>query len=243
MVRVPTLEKKVATLEEELRETKQTLGSAVLTLVKRVKSLEVALKKKTKKMVISKFENEETEAQGRNIKEMDCDPLVSLVKDFVTPTKTPVSASGEEQTEEISPNTLEAAKTFLKVASQAKTIDKGKRYKRRKGKQAQEVNVGLDFDQEVSTGFKDFNAGDAKVSTGSIPEQLRQEGAGLEEAIKLQAQLDEEVAKQIHLDEMAAQFYTGEDWDAIKAKLEANAELTKDVLGKDLGEEDFAKRM
>ncbi|GJU04180.1 hypothetical protein Tco_1114518 [Tanacetum coccineum] len=34
-----------------------------------------------------------------------------------------------------------------------------------------------------------------------------------------------------------------EDWDAIRAKLEANAELTKDVLGKDLPEQDFAKRM
>ncbi|GKF30319.1 hypothetical protein Tco_0100117, partial [Tanacetum coccineum] len=40
-----------------------------------------------------------------------------------------------------------------------------------------------------------------------------------------------------------AQFYTEEDWDAIKAKLEANAELTKEVLGKDLPEQDFAKRM
>ncbi|GKF88827.1 hypothetical protein Tco_0262790, partial [Tanacetum coccineum] len=40
-----------------------------------------------------------------------------------------------------------------------------------------------------------------------------------------------------------AQFYTKEDWDAIKANLEANAELTKDVLGKDLTEQDFTKRM
>ncbi|GJW86299.1 hypothetical protein Tco_0161639 [Tanacetum coccineum] len=40
-----------------------------------------------------------------------------------------------------------------------------------------------------------------------------------------------------------AQFYTKEDWDAIKAKLEANAKLTKDVLGKDLPKKDFAKRM
>ncbi|GKD91416.1 hypothetical protein Tco_1366923, partial [Tanacetum coccineum] len=36
---------------------------------------------------------------------------------------------------------------------------------------------------------------------------------------------------------------SAEDWDAIRAKLEANAELTKDVLGKDLPEQDFAKRM
>ncbi|GKE16087.1 hypothetical protein Tco_1423664, partial [Tanacetum coccineum] len=33
------------------------------------------------------------------------------------------------------------------------------------------------------------------------------------------------------------------DWDVIRAKLEVNAELTKDVFGKDLPKEDFAKRM
>ncbi|GJT01070.1 putative ribonuclease H-like domain-containing protein [Tanacetum coccineum] len=99
-------------------------------------------------------------------------------------------------------------------------------------------------------------------ATHKTKEQIRQEEAGLEEAIKLQAQMDEEVAKQIHLDEMVAkrmaeeealseqqkkrkaqvqfeaQYYTEEDWDAIRAKLEANAELTKDVLGKDLPEQD-----
>ncbi|GKB17704.1 putative ribonuclease H-like domain-containing protein [Tanacetum coccineum] len=36
---------------------------------------------------------------------------------------------------------------------------------------------------------------------------------------------------------------SNEDWDVIRAKLEANAELSKDVLGKDLPEQDFAKRM
>ncbi|GKC16596.1 hypothetical protein Tco_1013378 [Tanacetum coccineum] len=79
--------------------------------------------------------------------------------------------------------------------------------------------------------------------------------------------MNEEVAKHIHLDKMIAkrmaeeealseqqkkrkaqvqfeaQFYTEEDWDVIRAKLEANAELSKDVLGKDLPEQDFAKRM
>ncbi|GJS65439.1 hypothetical protein Tco_0680003 [Tanacetum coccineum] len=96
---------------------------------------------------------------------------------------------------------------------------------------------------------------------------MRQEEVGLEEAIQLQAQLDEEVAKQILFDKMVAQrmaeeealseqqkkrkaqvqfeaqFYTEEDWDTIRAKLEANAELSKDVLGQDLPEQDFAKRM
>ncbi|GKC79832.1 DNA-directed DNA polymerase, partial [Tanacetum coccineum] len=51
---VPKLESKVDSLEKELKETKHTLGNVVLTLVKKVKSLEVALKRKTKKMVASK---------------------------------------------------------------------------------------------------------------------------------------------------------------------------------------------
>ncbi|GKC67346.1 hypothetical protein Tco_1099944, partial [Tanacetum coccineum] len=79
--------------------------------------------------------------------------------------------------------------------------------------------------------------------------------------------MDEEVAKQIHLDKMiakrmaeeeglseqqkkrksevqeAAQNYTEEDWDTIWAKLEENAELTKSLQGESMTGEDFAKRM
>ncbi|GKD77679.1 hypothetical protein Tco_1340300 [Tanacetum coccineum] len=45
---------------------------------------------------------------------------------------TKAHASGEEQVEDISPNTLEAAKTLSKVASlKSRYIDKGRRYKRR----------------------------------------------------------------------------------------------------------------
>ncbi|GKA90146.1 hypothetical protein Tco_0811958 [Tanacetum coccineum] len=55
--------------------------------------------------------------------------------------------------------------------------------------------------------------------------------------------LSEQQKKRKDQVQFEAQFYTEEDWDAIRAKLEANAELTKDVLGKDLPEQDFAKRM
>ncbi|GJU56901.1 hypothetical protein Tco_1234667 [Tanacetum coccineum] len=77
----------------------------------------------------------------------------------------------------------------------------------------------------------------------------------------------EEVAKQVHLDSLLAQriaeeeelneqrkkrkaqvqfeaqHYTDEDWDLIRAKIEANAELSKSMLGSDLQGEDFAKKM
>ncbi|GJU05951.1 hypothetical protein Tco_1122381 [Tanacetum coccineum] len=40
-----------------------------------------------------------------------------------------------------------------------------------------------------------------------------------------------------------AQHYTNEDWDLIRAKLEANAELSKSMLGSEAQGEDFAKKM
>ncbi|GJW36807.1 reverse transcriptase domain-containing protein, partial [Tanacetum coccineum] len=273
MVLVPSLVSRVTGLETGLKETKQTLGNAVLKLVKKVKSLETALKRKSKKVLISESEGEESEDQGRKIQDIDDDPLVSLVRESMKEKSTDFGVSKEKST------------------------DKGKRYRRKARSMAKKIDTGLDAEEEINTGREEINTGIEEVSTGSTKvdsgttskrgqregkapmveediqathktkEQMRQEEAGLEEAIKLQAQLDEEVAKQIHLDKMIAkrmaeeealteqqkkrkaqvqfeaQFYTKEDWDAIKAKLEANAELTKDVLGKDLPEQDFAKRM
>ncbi|GKB99793.1 hypothetical protein Tco_0985930 [Tanacetum coccineum] len=113
----------------------------------------------------------------------------------------------------------------------------------------------------------------AEISQASkkTKEQILPEEAGLAEAIRLdaleKALEKEEVAKQVHLDSLLdqrmaeeqelteeqkkrkaqvqfeAQSYTEEDWDTIRAKLEANAELKESVLRKDLTVEDYAKRM
>ncbi|GJZ33663.1 hypothetical protein Tco_0579099 [Tanacetum coccineum] len=151
-------------LEKQLKETKQTFGKAILTLVERVKILEVALKRKTKRILLSDSEEEETEAQGRKFH--DLDPLVSLVQELVTPSKTPsktVNASGEEQVEDISPTTLEAAAILTKV-KKIKSVDKGKRYKRRKSSK-ESAGTGLDF-EEVKSAFEEVNTGGIKVSAG-----------------------------------------------------------------------------
>ncbi|GKF69548.1 hypothetical protein Tco_0202605 [Tanacetum coccineum] len=91
------------------------------------------------------------------------DPLVSLVQGLVTPSKTTVNASEEEQVEDISPNTLEVAKTLSRVASQKpKSIDKGRRYKRRKQTKGKKVVTSLDFQEEVSNGYAEG------VNTGKL---------------------------------------------------------------------------
>ncbi|GJT59975.1 hypothetical protein Tco_1003508 [Tanacetum coccineum] len=237
-------------LEKQLKDTKQTFGKAILTLVEKVKILEK----------------------------------------IVTPSKT-VNASGEEQVEDISPTTLEAAAILTKV-KKIKSVDKGKRYKRKKSSKESVVLEFGDF-EEVKSAFEEVNTGGIKSHTFSIQgkregktpmteeeetqasrkteEQILQEEAGLAEAIRLdaleKALEKEEVAKQVHLDSLLAQrmaeeqelieeqkkrkaqvyfeaqSYTEEDWDIIRSKLEANAELKKSVLGKALTVEDYAKRM
>ncbi|GJS57538.1 putative ribonuclease H-like domain-containing protein [Tanacetum coccineum] len=265
------------------------------------------------------FEKEEF---GFGRKSQD-DPLDSSVQGLVTPPTTKVNTSGEEQVEEISPNTLEAAKTLSKVASlKSRSIDKGRRYKRRKETKGKKVVSSLDFQEEVDAGAEQVNTASAEqvstaegVNTGSIKlstvseqlstgneqvstvgtkestssqdkgqregkapmlseetpkkskEQILQEEASLAEAIRLDSLQKEEEAKQIHLDSLLAQriaeeeelneqqkkrkaqvqfeaqHYTNEDWDLIRAKIEANAELSKSMLGSELQGEDFAKKM
>ncbi|GJS69546.1 putative ribonuclease H-like domain-containing protein [Tanacetum coccineum] len=243
MVLVPSLVTRVTSLEKELKDTKQTLWNDVLKLVKKVKSLEKALKRKSKKVIVFASEGEEPEDQEGIIQEIEDDR----------------SREAQEE-EEISPTILEAAKNFSKVASQS--VSKAK-VKINSG--IEDVNTGR---SKVDTGRTSISTssiihspkkgqreGKAQMvkediqATHKTKEQIRQEEAGLEEAIRLQAQMDEEVAKQIHLDKMlakrvqeeqelseqqlkrkaevqkAAQFIkTKEDWDTIRAKLEANTE-------------------
>ncbi|GJZ77389.1 hypothetical protein Tco_0642061 [Tanacetum coccineum] len=181
----------------------------------------------------------------------------------------------------MSPTILEAAKILSKVASQGvskvKSTDKGKRYRRRARSVAKIINTGLDAEEEINTSIEEVSIGSAKVDFGTASkrgqregkalmveediqathktkEQVREEEVGLEEAIKLQAQMiakrmaeEEELSKQqkkrkAEVQE-AAQNYTEEDWDTIRAKLEANAELTKSLQGESMTGEDFAKRM
>ncbi|GKF60430.1 hypothetical protein Tco_0177216, partial [Tanacetum coccineum] len=123
MVLVPTLVTRINSLEKELKDTKQTLGNVVLKLVKKVKSLETALKRKSKKVIISESEGEESEDQGRIIQDIDDDPLV-------------YEREGVRK---------------------EKSMDKGKRYRRRARSVAKNINIGLDAEEEINTGIKDVN--------------------------------------------------------------------------------------
>ncbi|GJU92334.1 retrovirus-related pol polyprotein from transposon TNT 1-94 [Tanacetum coccineum] len=142
---IPKLVLRIDNLEKELQQTKSTYGEALW-----------------------------------KIQDIDDDPLVSLVRNsmeekeayFVTPKK--VSALGEAQEEDISPTTLEAAKTLSKVASQNVSTYKRRARSASKGK---DIGIGMDFfsaakercnsaEVEVNT---EVNPGSAGVNTGNTP--------------------------------------------------------------------------
>ncbi|GJZ02459.1 hypothetical protein Tco_0520420 [Tanacetum coccineum] len=236
---------RIADLEKQLKETKQTFRKAILTLVERVKSLEVALKRNTKRVLLSDSEEEETEAQWR--KTHNLDPLVSLVHELVTPSKT-VNASEEEQVEDISPTTLEAAAILTKV-KKIKSVDKGKRYKRRKSSKrifcCLDVNTGNDpvttDSIRVSVPSPDRGRREGKApmteeetqASKKTKEQILQEEAGLAEAIRFRIQLEKAWKRAEGPNKGHYQ----------KQRLEANAELRRVCLERILTVKDYCKRM
>ncbi|GJT83564.1 hypothetical protein Tco_1057906 [Tanacetum coccineum] len=215
-------------LEKQLKEPKQTFGKAILTFVERVKTLEVALKRKTKRVLLSDSEEEETEAQGR--KTHDLDPLVSLVQELVTPSRLSMLQGGKSVVQwkerKGRKNSKEFAGTRLDFEEVKSAFEK--------------VNTG---GIEVSSGIEEINAGSLDVNTGIDPvttDSIR---------VSIRCFRKRNSAKQVHLDSLLAQrlveeqelteeqkkrkaqvqfeaqSYTKEDWDTIRAKLEANAEL------------------
>ncbi|GKC09340.1 hypothetical protein Tco_1000950 [Tanacetum coccineum] len=175
MVLVPTLVTRINSLEKELKDTKQTLGNVVVKLVKNGKSLETTLKRKSKKVIVSESESEESEDQGRIIQDIDDDRLVSLVKE-----------SMKEK-----PTDFE------------KSTDKGKRYRRRARSVAKNINIGLDAEEEINTGIEDVNTGSTKVDSGIASKRGQREGKApmIEEDIHATHKTKEQMNKRSWIEE------------------------------------------
>ncbi|GJU57879.1 hypothetical protein Tco_1235645 [Tanacetum coccineum] len=256
---VPQLLIKIDSLEKDLKQTKLTMGSAIVKLVKKVKKMEVGC-------VCFRPKRKESEAQGRKSQD---DPLVSLVQRLVTPSKTTVNTSGEEKVEDISPTNIRR-----KLKTSPWKVVTSLDFQKEVSTGAEGVNTA----EGINTGSIKVSTVSGQVSTDSInksipspdkgqregkalmiieespkktKEQIQQEEASLAEAIRLDTLEKEEEAKQVHLDSLLAQriaeeeelneqqkqrraqvqfeaqHYTDEDWDLIRAKIEANAELSK----------------
>ncbi|GKA90340.1 hypothetical protein Tco_0812210 [Tanacetum coccineum] len=157
---VPRLESRVESLEKELSDTKQTLGTTVLKLIKKIKKLENKLRQKRKR------EETESEEDGAG-QDQDIPSQTDQGNTFVTPEKG--KDSGEAQAEQISPSTLEAVQILTNVASegfQGSQAPLGSKIYRRKPKSKATPTKVLEF-EELAT--RSVNTASTEVNTGSTP--------------------------------------------------------------------------
>ncbi|GKB45601.1 hypothetical protein Tco_0896354 [Tanacetum coccineum] len=178
-----TLSKKVETLESDLKQTKLTYGAAYTKLIMKVKKLEHKVKSNKARrrviLVVSEDEDEleDPSKQGRKIAQIDEDEGITL---FITPEEdytaepdisnvnVPVSTAGAEVST-ASPEVKIAAESLVYIRrSAANRKDKGKAIM----KEAEPI--------QKKTKLK-----------------LEQERLRLEEALRLQEQLDEEERQRI----------------------------------------------
>ncbi|GKA67925.1 hypothetical protein Tco_0767842 [Tanacetum coccineum] len=140
----------IGALETELKETKKTLGGAVLTLVGRVKHLEVKLKKSKRKVVLSDSEDEE----GVRKDDLDIEALQVLAN---------VSLASAQ--------TVEAAFSLSQAAkdAQSQATDTSQGFQRTRSKRRlrklSDVPAFDRFRANVSAGGVGISAGSGAVST------------------------------------------------------------------------------
>ncbi|GKB95467.1 hypothetical protein Tco_0981604, partial [Tanacetum coccineum] len=237
-----TLSKKVESLEADLKQTKQVYGAAYTKLIMKVKKLEKNVKtshsKRRAKIIISDNE-EDSSKQGRMIEEIDQDAGVTLV----TPTQ------GEYQPED-QLGVLSAAK----VLADAAKINVHTYTRRRRAVSTgshgistaeesvsttgasipvstagivQEVNISIPSPVVV----KDKGKGKMKEyedeQTKRTKLQQEQDRHGHEATVRLQEELDEEERQRMARVYEAAQSFTEEEWKNIKARVEADEELSR----------------
>ncbi|GJS30984.1 hypothetical protein Tco_0491604 [Tanacetum coccineum] len=81
-------------------------------------------------------------------------------------------------------------------------------------------------------------------ATHKTKEQIRQDAAGLEEAIRLQAQMDEEVTKHIHFDKMLHNFILKKIGIPLGLKLKPRIQISQQgPSGERISNDDLSKRM
>nr|GFA18263.1 aminoacyl-tRNA synthetase, class 1a, anticodon-binding [Tanacetum cinerariifolium] len=236
---VSTLVQKVHSLEAELHDYKNIFKDVVGKLVKKVKSLEVKLKAKKRKMVVS--DSDEEDGTTPNV---DLDALYA-------PTDVPVATT---------PADSSVAPGASSVAPGASSVAAG----------AFSVTVGA---SSIAHGASGVAPSDSDVSPGAPAcASNKGKSPMIEEDILVLARtfrqmeedrLSEEAARRLHEEEMvemereraeaqrkrqqevleSAKFYNEDDWLNIRAQMEANASLSKTLLGDDVSEDNFPARM
>nr|GEU62631.1 synaptobrevin, longin-like domain protein [Tanacetum cinerariifolium] len=228
---VSTLVQKVTSLETELKDHKKLFKDVVGKLVKKVKAMEVKLRTTKRKMVVSDSDQEEGGKQ-----DVDLDALLALANAVVT-VDSNIPPGGASDTSAASKSVPADVPTSANVLTGCTSVpadvppsvapagvsNKGK---------------SLMVEEDITVKERTFK-------------QMKEDILGEQAAKRLHdeehAQVDRQRAElqrrrqQDVLD--SAMYYTEDDWINIMAQVEANASLSKTLLGDDVSEDNFPARM
>nr|GFA18336.1 hypothetical protein [Tanacetum cinerariifolium] len=236
----PTVQE-VHSLEAELHDHKKLFKDVMGKLVKKVKSLEVKLKTKKRKLVVSDSDPEDSTTQ-----DMDLDALRALANAAVAadsdipsgntsqvpaailcaPTAVPTSASG------VAFGTFEVPTAPFSIPPGASSVSPGPSIT-----PTVASNVPADSPKvpaAVPSDRPNVHAGDS--SKGKSPMVKEDILVTARERAEAQTKRQQDVLE-------SAKFYNEDDWLNIRAQVEANASLSQTLLGDDVTEDNFLARM
>nr|GEU57452.1 retrovirus-related Pol polyprotein from transposon TNT 1-94 [Tanacetum cinerariifolium] len=211
--------------------TLTALSSVVSTLVQKVKALEVKLKTTKRKMVMSDSDQEEGGKQ-----DMDLDALLALANAAVTvDSNIPPGGASNNHVSSISVPADVSTSATVPTGSTSVPVDvppsAAPTGVSNKGKT-------LMVDEDITVKERTFKQMQKDRLSEQAAKRLHDEE---------QAQVDRQIAElqrkrqQEVLD--SAMYYTEADWIHIMAQVEANASLSKTLLGNDVSEDNFPARM
>nr|GEV57192.1 hypothetical protein [Tanacetum cinerariifolium] len=233
-----------------LKQTKQVCGAAYTKLIMKVKRLKKTVKtrkaRSQAKIVVSDDEEEfkDPSKQGRSmIEEINQDAKVTLV----TPTQ--VSTQGEAHSH---PEDQLGVLSVAEVLADAAKVHTYTKRRRAVNTGSDEISIasrllsttkesgadlllyrcyccrstGYNMDNMIKDKGKGIMNKSEPVQT-KTKRQQEQERLGLEAAVRLQEQFDEEERQRIARVHEAAQTFTKEEWENIRARVEVDEELTQ----------------
>ncbi|GJQ92463.1 hypothetical protein Tco_0003602 [Tanacetum coccineum] len=213
---VPQLMSRIDSLEKDLKQTKQTMENAIVKLKQLITLAEVL--------------SQNQDQIGGNVKtgvrrRLDAEDVSTGFEDVSTGFTDIKSASEKVSSggEHVSASQREG-KAVLEETPQTK----------RTKKQIREEQASL---AEIARIQAEEEAENARR------EELKRQDELAAKRLQEELELSEAQKKRMAQVQEAAQFYTKEDWDTIRAKLEANADLVKEIAGEDVSEADYAQRM
>ncbi|GKD33503.1 putative ribonuclease H-like domain-containing protein, partial [Tanacetum coccineum] len=214
---VTKLSDRVLALETDLQQTKIIYGAAFTKLNKKVKTLEKTVKlsqaRRKARIVVSDDEEdlEDPSKQGRKIAKIDDNPDISLVQHDVE-VQERHEHDMEPDFEFTAPKEVYTAEKGVSTAKPVST-------------------VGASVSTASASSAKDKGKAIMEESSEPIQTktklQLEQERLGYEEALRLQAKLDEEERQRITRVQEEASSFNIEEWDDIQARVEVDEEFAQ----------------